>query len=330
MGSIRTIIKKCMKADKSPLVSVITLSYNSPDLYGAIDSVLGQDYENIEYIILDDGTPSFDEKQVEKYIKDKQHGNIVRLIVSKSEKRVGIVKETNKGLSYSTGEYIFNLAGDDQFADEKVLSDWVSEFKRTGAEVLTAYREVYDENLQESLYIMPTQEEVAAIKTLSPMELFEYVEGYNIVFGCCTARTRNNLLDIGLISEKYKLVEDYVLLLRLLRASKKIGFFDRIVVKYRSGGVCSINKINREYLRDNDNIFKNEILPYTTDKHRAKHKYYKWRNGTIWLQHQNRFQAEKEAAKNNKLKLFAAYWRIGFKHPRRAFHKLRQKIKTKD
>ncbi|MBQ3754696.1 MAG: glycosyltransferase [Clostridia bacterium] len=317
-----------MKTDKSPLVSVITLSYNSPDLYGAIDSVLNQDYDNIEYIILDDGTPSFDEKQVEDYIEGKQRGNITRLVVTKSPKRLGIVKETNRGLSASTGEYIFNLAGDDQFADDKVLSDWVVEFKRTGAEIITAYREVYDEDLKEALYPMPTPEEVNAIKTFSPEELFEYVEGYNIVFGCCTARTRKNLQDIGLISEKYKLVEDYVLLLRLLRAGKHIEFFDRVVVKYRSGGVCAINRINREYLRDNDNIFKHEVLPYSTDKKRAKRKYYDWRNGTIWLQHQNRFREEKAAANGNKWKLLVAYVRFGSKHPIRAMRILKLKIQN--
>ena len=175
---------------------------------------------------------------------------------------------------------------------------------------------------------MPTPEDVHALKTFTPEELFEYVEGYNIVFGCCTARTRKNLQDIGLISEKYKLVEDYVLLLRLLRAGKHIEFFDRVVVKYRSGGVCAINRINREYLKDNDNIFKHEVLPYSTDKKRAKRKYYDWRNGTIWLQHKNRFREEKAAANGSKLKLLVAYVRFGSKHPLRAMKIL--KLKTQN
>lgn len=318
-----------MKTDKTPLISVITLSYNSPDLFGAIDSVLRQDYSNIEYIILDDGTQSFDEKQVEKYINEHQRGNITRLVIKKNDKRLGIVKETNRGLSASTGEYIFNLAGDDQFADDSVLSDWVAEFERTGAEVLTAYRMVYDEELKEALYPMPMQEQVNAIKTFSTEELFEYVEGYNIVFGCCTARTRKCVEDIGLIDEKYKLVEDYVLLLRLLRAGKEIEFFDRVVVKYRSGGICAINRINREYLRDNDNIFKHEVLPYSKNKKRAKHKYYEWRNGTIWLQHYNMFRAEKAEANGNKLKLIVAYCKLATKHPIRAMRTLKSKIKNR-
>ena len=318
-----------MKTDKTPLVSVITLSYNSPDLFGAIDSVLRQDYSNIEYIILDDGTQGFDEKQVEEYINEHQSGNITRLVIKKSDKRLGIVKETNRGLSASTGEYIFNLAGDDQFEDEKVLSDWVAEFERTGAEIITAYREVYDEDLKTPLYPMPTPGDVNAIKTFSPKELFEYVEGYNIVFGCCTARTRKNLEETGLIDEKYKLVEDYVLLLRWLRAGKTPQFFDRVVVKYRSGGICAINRINREYLRDNDNIFKHEVLPFSTDKKRAKRKYYEWRNGTIWLQHQNAFRAEKAAANGNKCKLLVAYLRFGSKHPIRAIRILKSKIKNR-
>lgn len=318
-----------MKTGNTPLVSVITLSFNSPDLLGAINSVLIQDYPSIEYIILDDGTSSFEEEQVVKYIEEHQHGNIVRLVVNKSEKRLGIVKETNKGWNLSTGEYIFNLAGDDQFEDEKVLTDWVSEFNKTGSDVLTAYRMVYDENLEMPLYKMPTKEQVNAIKDLSPKELFEYVEGYNIVFGCCTARTRDCVKEIGLIDEKYKLVEDYVLLLRTLKAGKKIDFFDRVVVKYRSGGICAVNSINREYLKDSDNIFRFEVLPYSLNKKKAKKKYYYWRRGTIWQQHYNRFLVEKNAAGRNAMKLIVAYCRLSANHPVKAVKTLTRKIKNK-
>ena len=40
---------------RSPLISVITLSYNSEYLMESIRSVLRQTYENIQYVIVDDG-----------------------------------------------------------------------------------------------------------------------------------------------------------------------------------------------------------------------------------------------------------------------------------
>jgi len=38
------------------------LSYNSPDLLAAVDSVLRQTYGNIQYIIVDDGSEKFDKE----------------------------------------------------------------------------------------------------------------------------------------------------------------------------------------------------------------------------------------------------------------------------
>lgn len=316
-----------MKEGKTPLITVITLSYNSPDLYGAIDSVLNQTYPSIEYIILDDGTQEFDEDIIRDYINTKQHGNIEHLVVKKNNERRGIVKQTNKALILSNGQYIFNLAGDDQFADSDVLLDWVNEFIKTGAEVITAYRDVYDNNLENMLYRMPTNEEVKAIKELSPKQLFEYVEGYNIVFGCCTARNRENIKTVGLIPKEYKLIEDYVILLKQLRLNIKISFFDRVVVKYRSGGICAVDNINREYWKDSDNIFKNEVLPFSENKRRAKRKYKQWKNNVLLLQVRQKFKEEKET--NGKFSGFFLYVKYAFKHPRIAVLLLKQKIDNK-
>ena len=40
--------------DRYPLITVLTLSYNSTYIYESIQSVLEQSYPHIEYIIVDD------------------------------------------------------------------------------------------------------------------------------------------------------------------------------------------------------------------------------------------------------------------------------------
>ena len=301
-----------------PLVTIFTLSFNSPDLFGAIDSVLMQDYGNIEYIILDDQSDNFDCNAVKEYISSKQKGNITNLIVEVNPKRLGIVAQTNKALSLSKGKFIFNLAGDDQFYDEKVISDWVKEFEKTGADVITAYREVYDPTLTKPLFTLPKPIEVHALKNYSPDELLEFMEGYNIVFGSCTARSRKAVEEVGLVEETYKLVEDYVLTLRYLRQNKKIHFFDRKVIKYRQGGVCAVDNVNKQYLEESDVIFNNEVLPYSKNKKNAIKKYKLWRQGVEFRQKANKAKSKT---------LFSLCYALA--HPLFSVRKVNKKLREK-
>lgn len=314
-----------MNKKNSPLITIFTLSLNSPDLFGAIDSVLMQDYDNIEYIILDDCSEHFDVDEIKKYVSSKQKGNIISLVVEKNSERLGIVKQTNKALTYSTGKYIFNLAGDDQFYDDKVISDWVKEFEETGAEIITAYREVYDEHLSVPIRIMPEPNDVEAIKTLSPKQLFEYMEAHNIIFGSSTARSRKNVDRLGLVDEKYMLIEDYIVALRQLRTNKPINFFDRKVIKYRDGGVCAVDKVDKEYLKDNDKIIKYELLPYSENKKAAKKKYLNWRKGTILAQYRNRSKM-----KHNPIYSFFIYSLFVLRYPLFTLRKMIEKSRKRN
>ena len=54
----------------SKLISVITPTYNGNDtIFTAIEALLKQSYDNIQYIIVDDGSEFFDEKQIKDYVE---------------------------------------------------------------------------------------------------------------------------------------------------------------------------------------------------------------------------------------------------------------------
>ena len=58
------------RADKSdlPLVTIVTPAYNQADyLSETIDSVLAQDYPNIEYIVIDDGSTDCTSEILKQY-----------------------------------------------------------------------------------------------------------------------------------------------------------------------------------------------------------------------------------------------------------------------
>ena len=92
-----------------PTVTVVTPAYNQADfLKDTIESVLSQDYPNIEYIVLDDGSTDDTPKILAAY-GDR--------FVWESQKNIGQTPTINKGWSMTNGEIITWLNSDDTFYD---------------------------------------------------------------------------------------------------------------------------------------------------------------------------------------------------------------------
>lgn len=268
-----------MKTDK-PIITVLMLSYNSPSLETAVDSVLAQDYENIQLIIVDDYSERFDEFSLREYISSKSSGNITELVIVRNPQNKGITASSNEALRRASGKYIVNLAGDDAFYDDKVVSDLYNEFEKTGAMIITGYREVYDCKLELPQRIEPEQKYADMISSLSPSELFCAMEGFNFVFGCCMARSAECVQKFGFYDEQYRFLDDYSMNMKLLRNGVKFHFVDRVLIKYRGGGISSLSKIDSRYFEESDQLFRNEIEPYSADPEKARKKYKRWKTDT--------------------------------------------------
>jgi glycosyltransferase involved in cell wall biosynthesis len=93
------------KMEKSPLVSIIIPCYNReayiPD---AINSCLNQTYQNIEIIVVDDGSTDSSVEILKRY------GDDISLITQSNQ---GVSAARNKGLKSASGEYIVMLDSDD-------------------------------------------------------------------------------------------------------------------------------------------------------------------------------------------------------------------------
>jgi glycosyltransferase involved in cell wall biosynthesis len=102
-----------------PLVSIVTPSYNQARyLEETIQSVLNQDYPNIEYLIVDGGSTDGSVEIIKRYADDphsQQKGDTQRRVWWVSEKDQGQTDAINKGFAQARGEILAWINSDDTY-----------------------------------------------------------------------------------------------------------------------------------------------------------------------------------------------------------------------
>lgn len=101
------------KRNTAGLISVIMPCYNAAAfIKQAIESVLGQNYPNIELIIVDDGS-SDESVAIAEHLASRNHGKITTL----SQNHKGPYPARNLGLSHAKGEFVAFLDADDWWSN---------------------------------------------------------------------------------------------------------------------------------------------------------------------------------------------------------------------
>ena len=103
-------------------ISIITVVWNNATtIKDAIESVLSQTYDNIEYIVVDGASTDGTVEIVQSY------GDKISKFISEKDK--GIYDGLNKGISLATGDMIAFLHSDDIYASDAIIEEVVLTFK---------------------------------------------------------------------------------------------------------------------------------------------------------------------------------------------------------
>lgn len=94
-------------AEQEPLVSVVMPVYNGERyLRQAVDSILDQNYQNLELIVVDDGSSDGSKALLESYSDE-------RLVLLANPRNLGVVQSRNLGIAVARGSYVALLDCDD-------------------------------------------------------------------------------------------------------------------------------------------------------------------------------------------------------------------------
>ncbi len=108
-------MRKKYHNNQNPLVSVLIPSYNHADyIEAAIRSVWNQTYQNIELIVLDDGS----EDSSPDLIRELEKMSPIPMSVIVKE-NAGLCATLNQGLEIARGKYVSILASDDKYLEDK-------------------------------------------------------------------------------------------------------------------------------------------------------------------------------------------------------------------
>lgn len=101
-----------MKLERKITISVLLTVYNTEFslVKRAIDSVLKQDFQFFELIVIDDGSDKNLQDELIKYIKIHEHK-----IIYVRHKNCGQSKSINRGIKNCSGEYIAIIDADDEY-----------------------------------------------------------------------------------------------------------------------------------------------------------------------------------------------------------------------
>ena len=145
-------------------VTIITVCYNRRDTIGeAIQSVLCQDYPDIEYLIIDGASTDGTTEAIRSTLEHEQlygatpqvrrHAAQARFV---SEPDHGMYEALNKGMRLASGDVIGLVHSDDVLVDNQVVSRYVACFDRTAADLVYAdgiYVDTHDPNVVRRLWV---------------------------------------------------------------------------------------------------------------------------------------------------------------------------------
>lgn len=214
-------------------ISIIICTHNvGKRLEKTLDSILGQDFDDCEIVVIDGVSTDGTIEIIKEY--EKKFDGKLRWI---SEKDSGIYNAMNKGVRMAQGEFL-NIIGAGDWYEKEIFKKVSETIKRNpDMDVMYGRTRVWDSALENSYE-----------KQTLPATLLKEPMQHPALF------YRNNLHDkFGFYDEKYKIASDYAFCLKAFHQGKaKIKIVPEIFCNFVTDGISSKRRFLS--LRENSQI----------------------------------------------------------------------------
>lgn len=210
-------------------VSIITVCYNSAaTIKDTIDSVVAQNYQDIEYIIIDGKST---DRTIE--IINSYSSNVLKCF---SEPDNGLYDAINKGIKVATGEIVGLVHADDVLASKDVISKVVDVFIENNCEAIYSDLQYVDKDNLNKVF-----RDWKAGTYSAGMFLNGWMPPHPTFYA-----KRRLFEDLGAYNTSFKISADYELMLRFVHGNNiSIKYIPEVLVKMRVGGKSNSSIINR-------------------------------------------------------------------------------------
>jgi len=210
-------------------ISIITVSFNSvASIEACVLSVLNQDYQDVEYIVVDGASNDGTLDVLEKY----KH-RFTRFI---SEKDEGLYHALNKGIAMATGDVIAILHSDDFYTSSTVLSQYAKVFEKEKCDAVHSdlyYVDAIDTNKIVRKWKSGVYTPGAFLNGWMPPHPTFFVK-------------REVYQRLGNFNLEFKTAADYELMLRFIHKHNiALSYLPVYTVKMRTGGQSNSSLGNR-------------------------------------------------------------------------------------
>ena len=221
-------------------VSIITTCYNrEKTIAQAIESVLGQDYPHIEYIVVDGMSQDRSLEVIRSY------GPRITKVIAEPDG--GMYEAINKGIKAATGEVIGLLHSDDFLMHNHIIAEIVEHFQKTSADM------VYGDGL----FVDADETE----KVIRDWRSGNY-HRWKVRLGWLPLHPtvyikRSAIEQYGLYNEKYKIAADSDFLVRYLyKADLQVEYLGKYVLRMRMGGLSTDSQKRKAMWKEDVRMFR--------------------------------------------------------------------------